>query len=141
MKKKKKKKKEEEKKKEERKKDPPKTKNKQTSKQTNKQTKKKKKKKQAKEKHEERSRYRSEDGLVVEQRNRDRKVLGLSPGRRSGRMFFPRVNCLCWGRIFRHSFPPRVTAVARKRSRSFCQNVVTAKRTYTLRMWLRIVTL
>ena len=37
------------------------------------------------------------------------------------------------------SVPPRVTAVARKRSRSFCQNCrwqVTAKHAYTLRMWL-----
>ena len=37
------------------------------------------------------------------------------------------------------SVPPRVTAVARKRSRSFCQTCgwqVTAKHVYTLRMWL-----
>ena len=37
------------------------------------------------------------------------------------------------------SVPPRVTAVARKRSRSFCQKCrwqVTAKHAYTLRMWL-----
>ena len=43
------------------------------------------------------------------------------------------------GEIFRYSFHPRVTAVARKRSRSFCQKCrwqVTAKHTYTLRVWL-----
>ena len=37
------------------------------------------------------------------------------------------------------SVPPRFTAVARKRSRSFCQKClwqVTAKHAYTLRMWL-----
>ena len=41
--------------------------------------------------------------------------------------------------IFRYPFHPRVTAVARKRSRSFCQKCrwqVTAKHAYTLRMWL-----
>ena len=38
-----------------------------------------------------------------------------------------------------YPFHPRVTAVARKRSRSFCQKCrwqVTAKHAYTLRMWL-----
>ena len=40
---------------------------------------------------------------------------------------------------FRYPFHPRVTTVARKRSRSFCQKCrwqVTAKHAYTLRMWL-----
>ena len=43
--------------------------------------------------------------------------------------------------LFRYPFHPRVTAVARKRPRSFCQKCrwqVTAKHTYTLRMWLCI---
>ena len=45
---------------------------------------------------------------------------------------------LCW-LLFRYLFHPRVTTVARKRSRSFCQKCrwqVTAKHIYTLRMWL-----
>ena len=54
------------------------------------------------------------------------------------------VNFLLQGRLsvltlISVSIPPRVTAVARKRSRSFCQKCrwqVTAKHTYTLRMWL-----
>ena len=52
--------------------------------------------------------------------------------------FFSRVDFLCW-LLFRYPFHPRVTAVARKRSRSFCQKCrwqVTAKHAYTLRMWL-----
>ena len=41
--------------------------------------------------------------------------------------------------LFQYPFHPRVTAVARKRSRSFCQKCrwqVTANHTYTLRIWL-----
>ena len=41
--------------------------------------------------------------------------------------------------LFRYPFHPRVTAVARKRSQSFCQKCrwqVTVKHAYTLRMWL-----
>ena len=52
--------------------------------------------------------------------------------------FFSSVDFLCWF-LFRHPFHPRVTAVARKRSRSFCQKrgwQITAKHAYTLRMWL-----
>ena len=43
---------------------------------------------------------------------------------------------------FRYPFHSSVTAVARKRSRSFCQKQrwqVTAKHAYTLRMWLDMV--
>ena len=43
------------------------------------------------------------------------------------------------GTLFRYPFHPRVTAVARKRPRSFrqrCRWQVTAKHAYTLRMWL-----
>ena len=55
----------------------------------------------------------------------------------SGRIFFSRVNFLCF--LFQYPFHPRVTAVARKRPQSFCQKrrwQVTAKHAYTLRMWL-----
>ena len=41
--------------------------------------------------------------------------------------------------LFRYPFHPRVTAVARKRPRSFCQKrrwQVTTEHAYTLRMWL-----
>ena len=58
--------------------------------------------------------------------------------RSGGRIFFSRVDFLCW-LLFRYPFHPRVTAVARKRSRSFCQKCrwqVIAKHAYTLRMWL-----
>ena len=64
---------------------------------------------------------------------RDRKVPGSSPGRSGGKKFFSRVNFLCC-LLFRYPFHPRVTAVARKRSRSFrqmCRWQVTAKHTYT----------
>ena len=63
----------------------------------------------------------------------DWKVWGLNPCRSGGRIFFPRVNFLC------SYFGICSTAVARKRSWSFCQKCrwqVTAKHTYTLRMWL-----
>ena len=104
----------------------------------------------------------------LERQTCDWKVPGLSPGRSSGRIFFSIVNFLCWSQhrkltmekkilpllqhrkltmekkilpllLFRYPFHPHVTAVARKRSRSFCQKCrwqVTAKHTYTLPMWL-----
>ena len=65
----------------------------------------------------------------LEHRTRDWKVVGSNPCRSSGRIFFSRVDFLCW-LLFRYPFHPRVTAVARKRSRSFCQKCrwqVTAK--------------
>ena len=68
----------------------------------------------------------------------DWKVAGSNPCRNGGRIIFSRVNFLCW-LLFRYPFHPRVTAVARKRSWSFCQKCrwqVTAKHAYTLRMWL-----
>ena len=74
----------------------------------------------------------------LERRTRDRKVAGSNPCWSGGRIFFSRVNFLCW-LLFRYPFHPRVTAAARKRSRSFCQKrrwQVTAKHTYTLSMWL-----
>ena len=74
----------------------------------------------------------------LERRTRDWKVAGSNP-RWSGRgIFFSRVDFLCW-LLFRYPFHPCVTAVAHKRPRSFCQKCrwqVTAKHTYTLRMWL-----
>ena len=50
----------------------------------------------------------------------DWKVTSSSPCRSGGRIFFSRVNFLCW-LLFFCPFLPCVTAVARKRSRSFCQ--------------------
>ena len=74
----------------------------------------------------------------LERRTSDWKVAGSNPCWSGGRIFFSRVYFLCW-LLFRYPFHPRVTAVARKRSRSFCQKCrwqVTAKHAYTLRMWL-----
>ena len=54
----------------------------------------------------------------------------------AGEIFFSRVDFLCW-LLFRYPFHPRVTTVARKKSRSFCQKCrwqVTAKHAYTLRI-------
>ena len=74
----------------------------------------------------------------LERRTRDWKVAGLNPCRSGGSIFFSRVNFLCW-LLFWYPFHPCVTAVARKRLRSFmqkCRWLVTAKHAYTLRMWL-----
>ena len=62
----------------------------------------------------------------------DWKVVGSNPCRSGSRIFFSRVDFLCW-LLFRYPFHPRVTTVAHKRSRSFCQKhrwQVTAKHTY-----------
>ena len=56
----------------------------------------------------------------LERRTRNWKVAGSNPCWSGGIIFFSRVDFLCW-LLFRYSFHPRVTAVARKRSRSFCQ--------------------
>ena len=85
-------------------------------------------------------RIESGDSTVVERRTRGRKVAGSRPGRSGGRIFISRINILCW-LLFRWPFHSRVTAVARKRFRSFCQKrrwQITAKHTCTLRMWLRM---
>ena len=50
---------------------------------------------------------------------RDRKVAGSNPSWSGGRIFFSRVNFLCW-LLFWYPFYPRVTAVACKRPWSFC---------------------
>ena len=73
-----------------------------------------------------------------ERRTCVRKVAGSNPCRSGGIIFFSTVNFLCWF-LYRYSFHPRVTAVARKRPRSFCQKCrwqITAIHAYTLRMWL-----
>ena len=74
----------------------------------------------------------------LERQTRDCKVAGSYPCWNGGRIFFSRVDFLCW-LLFRYPFHPRVTAVARKRSWSLCQKCrwqVTAKHAYTLRLWL-----
>ena len=74
----------------------------------------------------------------LERRTRDQKVPGSSPGKSGRRSFTSRVNFLC-RLLFWYPFHPRVTAVVRKRSRSFCHKCrwqVTAKHAYTSRMWL-----
>ena len=74
----------------------------------------------------------------LERQTGDRKVTGSNPCWSGRRIFFSRVNFLCW-LLFWYPFHPRVTAVARKRPRSFCQKrrwQVTARHAYTLRMWL-----
>ena len=86
--------------------------------------------------------YRSHGGAGIaqwlERRTRDWKVAGSNPCWNGGRILFSRVDFLCW-LLFRYPFHPRVTTVARKKSRSFCQKCrwqVTAKHAYTLRMWI-----
>ena len=72
----------------------------------------------------------------LEHWTRDWKVTGSNPCWNGGRIFFSRVDFLCW-LLFRYPFHPRVTTVARKKSRSFCQKCrwqVTAKHAYTLRI-------
>ena len=74
----------------------------------------------------------------VNERTRDWKVAGSNPCRSGVRVFFSRVSFLWW-LLFGYPFHPRVTAVARKRSRSFCQRCrwqVTGKHAYTVPMWL-----
>ena len=74
----------------------------------------------------------------LERRTHDWKVAGSNPCRSGGRIFFSKVNFLCW-LLFWYLFHPHVTAVTCKRSRSFCQKCwwqVTAKHAYTLRLWL-----
>ena len=74
----------------------------------------------------------------LERRTPDRKVPGSSPGR-SGGVNFPLRGQLSVLTLISVFVPPRVTAVARKRSRSFCPKCrwqVTPKHTYTLPMWI-----
>ena len=48
----------------------------------------------------------------LERRTRDWKVAGSNPCWNGGRIFFSRVDFLCW-LLFRYPFHPRVTTVAR----------------------------
>ena len=61
----------------------------------------------------------------LERRTCDWKVPGSNPCRSGGRIFFSGVDFLYW-LLFQYLFHPCVTAVARKRSRSFCQKVQVA---------------
>ena len=75
----------------------------------------------------------SRNNLKVERRTRDGKVASSCPGRSSWKISFSTVNFVCWLLFGVHS-TPRVTAVARKRPRSFCQKSkwqVTSKHAYT----------
>ena len=66
------------------------------------------------------------------------KGYSSNPCRGGGRMFFTRVDFLCW-LFFQYLFHPCVTAVACKRPQSICQKCmwqVAAKHTCTLCMWL-----
>ena len=65
----------------------------------------------------------------LERRTRDWKVAGSNPCWNGRRIFFSRVDFLCW-LLFRYPFHPRVTTVARKK----CRWQVTAKHAYTLRI-------
>jgi len=68
----------------------------------------------------------------LERRTREWKIAGSNPCKSGGRIFFSRVNFLCW-LLFRYPFHPHVTAVARKRSWTFWQKrkwQVTAKLAY-----------
>ena len=68
---------------------------------------------------------------------RDWKVTGSIPYRNGRRMFFSRVNFMCW-LLFWYLFCLCVTAVACKKSQSFYQRrrcQVTAKHACTLHMW------
>ena len=74
----------------------------------------------------------------LERRTRDWKLVGLNPCRSGGRNFLLQ-GWLSVLTLISVSFPPCVTAVARKRPQSFCQKCrwqVTAKHAYTLSMWL-----
>ena len=79
-----------------------------------------------------RSSFPSRDSLSGEQRTRDRKLASSNPGRSGRRIFFSRVN-FC-ADSYSVSVPLYVTAMSRKRPRSFCQECrwqVTPKHAYT----------
>ena len=78
----------------------------------------------------------------LECQTHDWKVVGSNPCRGGGRIFFSRVNFLCWV-LFQYPFHPCVTVVAHKRSQSFCQKCrwqVTAKHPCTICLCLHEVT-
>ena len=47
----------------------------------------------------------AETAQWLERQTRDRKVAGSSPGRSGGRIYFSRVNFLCWLLFWYHSTP------------------------------------
>ena len=74
----------------------------------------------------------------LEHQTCDWKDMGLNPCRSSRSIFLSRLNFLCW-LLFQYLFHPCFTAIACKRSRSFCQKCrwqVKAKHACTLHMWL-----
>ena len=80
----------------------------------------------------------SRDSSVVRALDSWLKGHGIDSLRSGRRMFFSRVDFLCW-LLFRYLFRPCVTTEACKRSLSFCPKCrwqVTVKHAYTLRMWL-----
>ena len=79
----------------------------------------------------------SGDGSVVERWTHHRSVSSLNPSRSSRRIFFSRVNLLCW-LLFRYPFHPCVNAIAWKRFCQKCRRQAAAKHTCTQRMWLQI---
>ena len=82
----------------------------------------------------------SRDSSVVRVPDLWSKTAGLSPGSSGERIFFTRVNFLCW-LLCQYLFHPCVTAVAGKRSWSFCQKCrrqVAAKHTCTLHLCLQM---
>ena len=83
----------------------------------------------------------------LERRTRDWKIAGSNPCRSGGRILFSRVSFRCWLLFWYPCYRSstwktpviRVTTVARKRPRSFCQRCrwqVTGKHACTLRVWL-----
>ena len=67
----------------------------------------------------------------LQRRTRARKIVSSNPGRSGRRIFFSRV---CVLTLIRCPFQPSVTAVARKRPRSFCQKCrwqITPRHAYT----------
>ena len=75
----------------------------------------------------------SRDSLLVECWTRDQKIVSLNPGRSSGRIFFSRVNFLCW--LLVDVFSILCYHMPHKRPLSFCQKCrwqVTPKHIYTL---------
>ena len=85
-----------------------------------------------------RSRKGSSDSSVVRAPDLWSKGYGFESLQERRENFLLHGHFLCW-LLFRYPFHPRVTAVARKRPRSFRQKCgwqVTAKYACTLRMWL-----
>ena len=81
--------------------------------------------------------------LLTERWTCDWKVASSNPGRSSRRIFFSRVNFVCW--LIQCPFHPSVTAMAHKRSWSFCQKCssrlhLKAHTSLTQRSWSGLTT-